>query len=196
MTDRCRYYSYEPGFFSGGNTCSVSGKKMTITEDYYRRYCRYGYNRKDCPLHKKYGPYISSGCFITTVIHDILKNPDDCKVLNDFRKFREDVLKVNPKYYEGLKEYDGIGPAVACRLINDKDAKDMALMTYEIDLLKVHKYYLLGEYDKAYDSYCNMTYDLISYYGLDDLYHNMKANNFGIKEFNPEVAGHGRVKVK
>ena len=192
MADSCRFYSYESGFFSGGNTCSVTGTKERVTEDYYRRYCRYDYNRRDCPLYRKYGPYESSGCFITTVVHNILGNPDNCKVLNDFRRFRDDILQKNPQYREGLKEYDGIGPTIACQIAHDKDAKDMADMTYQLDLLKVHKYYLQGEYDKAYLYYCKMTRDLISYYGLDEEYEKAKANDYGYTNFNQAVAGHGK----
>lgn len=196
MASTCRYYEYSGGLFSGGNYCSITGKRERVSEEYYRRYCRYDYNMRDCPLHKKYGPYMSSGCFITTVVHNILGNPDDCKVLNDFRDFRDGILQKNSKYYEGLKEYDGIGPVVACCLAHDRDAKDMAEMTYEIDLLKVHKYYLEGKYDKAYECYCKMTSDLISYYGLDDMYNEMKLNDFGNMKFNPKEAGHGRVRRK
>ncbi len=192
MADSCRFYSYDGGFFGSGNSCSVTGKKERVTEEYYRRYCRYDYNRRDCPLYKKYGPYESGGCFITTVVHNILKNPDNCKVLNDFRKFRDDILQNNSKYYEGLAEYDSIGPVVACRLVNDKDVKDMAKMTYELDLLKVHKFYLEGKYDEAYEWYCKMTRDLISYYGLDGIYEQIK--HYGSEEFNPKMAGHGRVR--
>ena len=189
----CPYYCFKDGLFGGDYWCNVVDR--AVPDSVYRSMC------KDYTDYKKCANYIqkgnqSSGCFITTVVHTILHNPDNCKVLNDFRNFREDVLKKNPKYYEGLKEYDVIGPAVACRLGNDKDAYDMAKMTYEIDLLKVHKFYLTGEYDKAYDWYCKMTYDLISYYGLDDLYHRLKNINFGIKEFHPELAGHGKVKIK
>ena len=202
MADTCRFYSYESGFFSGGNTCSVTGKRESITESYYRSYCYADYNRRDCPLYKEYGPYESSGCFITTVIHNILGNPDNCQVLNDFRNFRDTILQKNPQYKEGLKEYDGIGPTIACKIAHDKDAKDMAEMTYQLDLLKVHKYYLQGEYDKAYLYYCKMTKDLISYYGLDNLYTRLKETNFGFDNFNQSLAGHGKneshklVKVK
>lgn len=192
MADTCRFYSYESGFFSGGNTCSVTGRKENITESYYRSYCYADYNRTDCPLYKKYGPYESSGCFITTVVHNILGNPDDCKVLNDFRKFRDDILLNDPKYVDGLKEYDGIGPIVACSLSKDRDAYDMASMTYEIDLLKVHKYYLQGEYDKAYQYYCKMTRDLISYYGLDKAYEQLRVKDFEFDNFNQSLAGHGK----
>ena len=195
MADTCRFYSYEGGFFSGGNTCSVTGRKERVTEEYYRMYCKYDYNRRNCPLHKKYGPYESSGCFITTVIHNILGNSDSCLVLNDFRKFRDEILQVHSKYYDGLKEYDVIGPVIAQALASDKDAYDMALMTYELDLLKVHDCYLNGKYDDAYFKYCQMTSDLISYYGLEKEYALLKDKEFEYDNFDPRMAGHGRVRI-
>lgn len=193
MAESCRFYSYEGGIFSNNNVCSVRGKREYVTEDYYRRYCSRDYNSGACPLYKKYGPY-QSGCFITTVIHHILGNSDSCKVLNDFRKFRDTILQKNPKYYEGLKEYDSIGPMVASSMVHDKDSYDMAVMTYELDLLRVHQFYLEGKYDDAYDWYCKMTRDLISYYGLDHEYAMLKANGYDYDDFCPSKAGHGMVK--
>ena len=193
MADACRFYRYEGGFFTSGNTCSVTGKKEMVTEEYYKMYCRYDYNRRSCPLYKKYGPYESSTCFITTVVHNILGDSDSCKVLNDFRRFRDNVLQVTPKYYEGLIEYDSIGPKVAYSLANDSDAYDMAEMIYQLDLLKVHHYYLEGNYDDAYEWYCKMTRDLISYYGLENGYFLLKSDYVDY-DFNPKLAGHGKMK--
>lgn len=163
-------------------------KKDYVPENIYWRYCR-NYDYDDCPTYKYQE---SSGCFITTVVHNILGNPDDAKVLNDFRSFRNNILQKNPQYKEGLKEYDGIGPMIANCLVHDKDAKDMAQMTYQIDLLKVHKYYLQKEYDKAYVYYCKMTQDLISYYGLEKIYEQLKNSNYGFNNFNQSLAGHGK----
>ena len=192
MADTCRYYYYEGGFFSSGNTCSVTGKREPVTEEYYRKYCCRDYNRVDCPLHKKYGPYISSGCFITTVVSNILGNPDNCQVLNDFRNFRNNILQKNSKYYDGLREYDVIGPTIAICMALDMNSRDMADMTYQLDLLKVHQLYLEGKYDEAYDTYCKMTRDLISYYGLDELYARLNNQEY---DFIPEKAGHGKIRV-
>ena len=195
MADSCRFYSYEGGLFSSGDYCSVTGKKERVTSDYYNKYCKHDYNRRDCPLHKKYGPYESSGaCFITTVIHEILNNPDNCKVLNDFREFRKNVLKTNPRYFEGLKQYDNIGPLVAKNLKEDENAEKMAERIYKYHLLKVRKYYLEGNYDAAYTCYCQMTIALINWYGLEEEYEIIKAKDYGYTEnnqFNPEIAAHG-----
>ena len=119
-------------------------------------------------------------------------NPDDGKVMNTFRRFREDVLKKDSKYYEGLDDYDNIGPILACRLVDDKDCKDMADMIYEIDLLNVYNFCLEKKYDDAYNWYVNMTKDLISYYGLDDTYEAFKNGDYECsRNFDPSLAGHG-----
>ena len=59
MADTCPHYSYEGGFFSSGNTCSVTGRKESIPEEYYRSYCYASYRKGDCPLYKKYGSFLS-----------------------------------------------------------------------------------------------------------------------------------------
>ena len=137
MADTCRFYSYESGFFSGGNTCSVTGRKENITESYYRSYCYADYNRTDCPLYKKYGPYESSGCFITTVTCEILGKQDNAPIMNHLRCFRDNVLQNDSKYYDILKEYDVIGPKLADCIRNDKDKEEMALGLYQNVLLPV-----------------------------------------------------------
>ncbi len=177
-----------PNYTFRQNDFYCTKKNDYVPSDTYYRYCR-GYSYDECPVYKYQE---SSGCFITTVVHNILGNPDNCQVLNDFRRFRDTILQKNAHYKEGLKEYDGIGPIIACKIAHDKDAKDMADMTYQLDLLKVHKYYLQGEYDKAYLYYCKMTRDLISYYELDQLYEQQKNANYGFDNFNQSKAGHGK----
>ena len=192
MANTCQYYNYDSGFFGMGNTCSVSGEKKAISENYYRSYCCNDYNMSCCPIYKQYGPYVSSGCFITTVTCEILGNPDDSQVMNDLRRFRDEVLQKDEKYYEILKEYDVVGPELADCIRNDKDREMMAKGLYENALLPIRKLILNNEYDKAVEKYYIMTLMLVSYYGLKHEYNSAKDQDYGCQEFHPDMAGHGK----
>lgn len=196
MADSCRFYRYEGGFFSGGNTCSVTGRKENVTEDYYVRYCKHDYNRRDCPLYRKYGPYESSGCFITTVTCEILGQQDNSLIMNHLRNFRDNVLQTNEKYYDILKEYDVIGPKLADCIRQDKDREVMANGLYKNVLVPVSQLVNDKDYDKAVETYYVMTLMLINYYGLKHQYNAIKDDNYGYDDFEPSKAGHGRVKKK
>lgn len=196
MANSCEYYCYDSGFFGMGNTCSVTGEKKSISEDYYRRYCYADYNKRDCPLHKKYGPYMGSGCFITTVACEILSHPDNDKILNDLRYFRDTVLQQNKQYYDILKEYDVIGPVLAEKIWNDKNRKEIASGLYQNVLLPVHNLISDKNYEKAVEYYYIMTLMLVNYYGLKHNYNEIKEKDYNYKDFEPTKAGHGRRKIK
>ena len=196
MSDTCNYYKYDGGFFGSGNTCSVNGKTESISSDYYDRYCINDYNKLDCPLYKKYGPYQSSGCFITTIVCDVLGNHDNCELLSTLRCFRDNVLQKDKKYYKYLMIYDNIGPVIADKIKSCDDKNEMSLDIRDNMLLPIKKLYDNGEYDAACEWYRRMTVALIYYYGLEDEYNNaincFQCNSY----FDPKTAGHGRKLVK
>ena len=192
MDNSCRYYVYEAGLFTGGNYCNVSGRKERISEDYYNRYCRHDYNMRDCPLHKKYGPYMSpSTCFITTVVHDILGKKDDDKLLNNLIRFRDNILQKDKKYAELLQDYDNIGPIIADCIWCDKDAEQMANGIYDIALVPISQMIENKEYDKACEKYYLLTLSLINYYGLKHKYNHDKDLGLYENDFDINKSGHG-----
>ena len=188
----CPYYSFKDGLLFGGDYwCAV--KNSAVCTSQYDTYCK-GYNYNNCAINKSKNP--SSGCFVTTVVHDILGKKDDCEILNNFRNFRDTVLQSDKKYYEILQEYDGIGPKIADALFLDKDAKKMAQGIYDIALVPINELILDKEYDKACEKYYLLTLSLINYYGLKHDYNDDKDNDLYSREFDVKLSGHGRKYVK
>lgn len=188
----CTYYEFKGGFIGGDYWCRK--KDCRVDDGTYYRYCR-GYNYDECPI---YQHQESSGCFITTVACQILGEEDNSSVLNDFRKFRENILQKNTKYYDILKEYDVIGPKIANALFHDKDREEMAKGLYQNAILPVHRFILEENYDKAVETYYVMTLMLVNYYGFKREYNEIKDQDYGYSslEFNPKISGHGMKKVK
>lgn len=192
MANTCNYYQYEGGLFSGGEYCLVSGNKERISSDYYNRYCCRDYNMRDCPLYKKYGPYIgTSACFITTITCKILNKEDDDTVLNKLRNFRNNILQNNSDYYDILKEYDSIGPVIAFKIQTDNNKKRIAESLYNNFLTKITNLIELEEYDKAVEQYHIMTLLLINYYGLKHDYNKEVDSGYHYQDFDAKQAGHG-----
>jgi len=185
----CQYYKWNGGIF-GDYWCIKNDKR--VPSDHYYKYCR-DYSYSDCPIYKQSQ---SSGCFLTTIVHKILGKEDNDKVLENFRGFRDNVLQQNEKYYDVLKEYDIIGPMLVDCIENDCDKEKMACGVYRNILLPLNEKINNKEYNHAVNMYHCMTMTLISYYGLDSEYENIRNNGYNYPSFNPKTAGHGFRKVK
>lgn len=102
-----------------------------------RYYCKNKHTRvkvdeRACSEFRKVGnqnssDYQRAGCYITTVVCELLGYDDSCEVLEVLRHFRETVLKQDPVYLDLLLEYDQIGPIIADRLRNDNENKILAM---------------------------------------------------------------------
>ena len=196
MAESCKYYYDDGGIFSSRSTCLVSGEKQIISSDFFYKYCKRDYNMRDCPLYKKYGPYLSSGCFITTVVCDILGNDDSCQLLNNFRCFRDNILHSDKKYSEILQDYDNIGPMIADAIFHDKDRDIMAKGIYDNGLIPISKLIEDKKYDLACEKYYVLTLLLIKYYGLKHEYNNGKDSGIYEKDFSLANSGHGRKLIR
>lgn len=68
----------------------------------------------------------NSGCYITTMLCNILKLSDSNYYLNTLRNFRDNYLSKNDKYKGLLVEYDIIGPNICYYLLADRQNKLIA----------------------------------------------------------------------
>ena len=183
----CTYYRWNGGVF-GDYWCDKKNER--VNSDIYYKYCR-DYSYGDCPIYKQNNS--SSGCFITTITCNILGKEDNCKVLNNIRFLREDVIKKEKKYEEILMDYDYIGPLIACSIEHDSEKKEIATMLYDKVLSKVSALIEKKEYEFAIEIYQKMVLSLIDYYGLKEFYEHYKNNCYDVNTFDIEKSGHGRV---
>ena len=187
----CTFYSFKSGLFGGDYWCDK--KDCRVDSDTYYRYCR-GYSYSDCPIYKQSN---SSGCFITTIVCNILGKSDDDEVLNVLRDFRDNVLQSDSKYSDVLKNYDTIGPVIANSILNDSESEKMASNVYSNMILPIVLLIENKEYDRAVSNYEKMTLSLVDCYGYREYFENLKNNNYGYidNEFELKMSGHGKRKV-
>ena len=186
----CTYYSFKGGFFGGDYWCDK--KDCRVDSDTYYKYCR-NYDYSDCPIYKQTS---TSGCYITTIVCNVLGKKDDDSVLQNLRVFRDTVLQKDEKYFNILKEYDTIGPIIADCRANDKFREVIALETYQKSILPIHYLIHHKKYEEAITRYHLMTQLLIDYYGLNEEYNIIKSKNYNYEDFIPEQAGHGKRRAK
>lgn len=63
--------------------------------------------------------YKRAGCFITTMLCNMLGFEDDCEVLESLRTLREDYLKKSAQGIEILMRYDQVGPVISGYIYNE-----------------------------------------------------------------------------
>lgn len=188
----CTFYKWDSGFFFGDYYCTKQNK--AVDSETYSKYCR-DYNYSECPIYKHQE---SSGCFITTVVCDILGTKDNDKTLETLRNFRDNVLQKNKKYYHLLKLYDNMGPKIADAILHDSDNRKLSTFLFNDIIKPISKQIEQKNYDRAINNYELMMLSLINYYGFKHDYNNAvdRDYNYQEKEFNPRLSGHGRRRLK
>lgn len=79
------------------------------------------WRKKRSDTGKKREKNSDSGCFISTAATQHKGLPDNCRVLNILRGFRDDYLMASPEGQLLVKEYYQDAPALAARLKDDSD---------------------------------------------------------------------------
>ena len=185
MAGECIYYRWNGGIL-GDYWCDKNDCK--VDRNRYNRYC-IGYHYNECDVYNKSSS--SSGCFLTTIVHQILEKKDNDEILENFRLFRDNILQKNEKYHNILKEYDVIGPMIVECIELDDNKEKMANTIYKHILLPLDNKIKNKEYDHAVNMYQCMTMFLVEYYGLVLEYEKVKNNGYGYTDFNAKRAGHG-----
>lgn len=99
--------------------------------------------------------YTPGGCYITTLVHNILGYSDDCELLRTFRMFRDNVLKCDFNYIDLLFQYDIIGPQISDKLRDKKDNYNFSLQVchnYLIPCIKAVKEGFISEAVRIYNN--------------------------------------------
>lgn len=120
-----------------------------------------------CSYYKNKDSYVpGGGCFITTIVCDMLGFDDKCSILETLRGFRNTVMQKDSKYKDILYEYDAVGPEIAK---NIRDEEDLGLINGIVDFYILPTVDLVREkkYEEAVSKYKTMTKSLESYYGIE-----------------------------
>lgn len=111
----------------------------------------------------------NGGCYITTMLVNILNMEDDCEIMETMRDFRDNVLSKDKKYFPLLLKYDVLGPEIASALYYDKNNKIIAKNALSTYIKPTVSYIQNKEYDKAVATYESMTEGLRIYYAIKEL---------------------------
>lgn len=133
----------------------------------------------------------SGGCFITTIVCEILGLSDDTKVLQSLRKFRDNKMQKEAKYRGLLAQYDVVGPVICEKIRNDEMRDTLAVALFNSSIKKVSDFIENKEYLNAVKLYCEMTNGLIEYYNIDK-----KVSLEQLNTIDQSKAGHGRFQKK
>ena len=142
-----------------------------------------------CSYYKNKNSYVpGGGCYITTIVCDMLGFDDKCNILETLRKFRKNVMQTSSENKEILYEYDTVGPKISKSIKEDNDLElvngilDFYILP-TVNLIKKHNY------KEAVLRYKNMTSSLENYYGIE--YNGEVPTNYDYKN-----GGHGYQKIK
>ena len=178
----------EEGYFFGVDYRCAKTNEIITDKSKYTYQCTGNYY-DECEIYKR--TTSSSGCFLTTIVHQILGKKDNDEILENFRLFRDNILQKNEKYHNILKEYDVIGPMIVECIELDENKEKMANTIYKHILLPLDNKIKNKEYDYAVNMYQCMTMFLVEYYGLTLEYEKIRAKDYGYTNFESKTAGHG-----
>ena len=166
---------------------SNGGKYDKSSSNYIKGYCAWyhAYYYPDDSCHHYRGNSDGSGCYITTMVCNVLGYEDDCDVLNTLRDFRNNVLQKNPMYSLILYEYDTIGPKIAQKL-KEEDVLFVKKI-YEGYLLPIVDLIKNKDNENAINKYVEMTRSLEECYGIEGM-------KFVPKNYDYKNGGHGKEK--
>ena len=167
--------------------CEKKGEKHNGNDPKCNSFCE-AYSRSNSARANLYETEQSS-CYLTTMMCKILNYPDDNYYLNTLRKFRDDVMKTNPKYFPLLLTYDQIGPMISYELQRDKDNKVIAMTFFNNYITKSVSAIEEEKYDTAINIYKAMTDALAEKYHIDTRIVIPKMDTIDIN-----TLGHARVR--
>lgn len=111
----------------------------------------------------------NTGCYLTTIVCQILGYEDDCEVLKTLRGFRENVMKKDEKYHLLLCEYDVLGPMIAEGIRDSLKPAQFANFLYQSYILDVTEAVKEEKYEAAVMIYSYMVGQLKNLFHLENI---------------------------
>lgn len=142
---------------------------------------------------KENGGYTPSGCYLSTIIVNVLGYSDNCNLLQILRNFREKVLKVVPEYLDLLFEYDTIGPIISEKIANYENRMDLCLSITNDYIIPYSTLISKGEYIEAISLYRKMLNALKSFFKIEADF--QMPSQEEISKIDYETLGKGRIRA-
>lgn len=191
----CTYLDLNTGDIYGKFYCDKKYERHLATDPECGRFCK-AYSRDSGTIQNAYrysNEHSSSGgCYLTTMLCNILGMPDNNIYLETMRNFRKNVLQKDEKYKSLLVEYDIIGPKIAEALNNDPQKETIAQKYFNSYILAIIYNINNKNYDIAVFTYKNMTNLLKYFYGLGGI----EISTLQVESADIKESGHGIYKVK
>ncbi len=159
--------------------------------DYIKGFCTwyrcFYYPDDHCESHYRSKNSSGSGCYITTMVCDVLGYNDHCSTLETLRDFRSSVLQRDEQYKDLLYEYDTVGPEISNNL--KKEEVSFVLKLYDNFLVPIVSCIRNNKNEEAISKYVTMTKSLEECYGIE---YKEKAPT----TYDYQKGGHGAVHKK
>ena len=167
------HYATDPRCYS---FCEAYGRSTSARENMYN-------NSKS---------HSSSGCYITTIMCNILGMTNDNYYLQTLRNFRDNVLKKDAKNFPLLIQYDKVGPIIASCLEKDENNKVIAESLFTNYIERTVSAIEEDKINTAINIYIAMTMSLAERYQIEK-----EALIVNINEpIDIELLGHARTRKK
>ena len=193
----CTYLNISPGKgdLYGKFPCEKKYEWHLATDQECDRFCT-AYDRDYYTIqnaHRYSQEHSSSGgCYLTTMLCNILKMPDNNIYLETMRDFRNNVLQKDEKYKSILVEYDIIGPKIAQFLKSDPLKENIAKKYLNTYISPITNLINDQKFEMAISLYMSMTNSLSLLYNLNC----MSISTLDIDNADIENSGHGIYKTK
>ena len=112
-------------------------------------------------------PNNDSGCFITSAAVSHMGLKDDCEELTILRKYRDELIKEDPKFKKIVLEYYQVAPKIVAKINEDKDKDQILGSIYHKLVIPVTNYLKNGQINEAKEYYINMYSELKEKYLLN-----------------------------
>ena len=185
-------YMGESSDYTGKYYCSTKGEDRYACDARCYSFCE-AYSRSNYSRENMYNNSLnhsgSSGCYLTTIICQLLGYPDNNYYLNTLRNFRDNVMKTNINYIPLLLTYDTIGPIIASQLRKDNHGREIAETFFSKYIVKSVDAISESKEQDAIKIYTAMTNALAENYNI-----NTNIVIPTINEIDVTQLGHGRVR--
>lgn len=190
----CTYLS-ESADYSGRYWCSTKGEDHYACDPKCYSFCE-AYGRRNSARENMYDNSAShsgngGGCYLTTIMCNILGYDDNNYYLQTLRNFRDQKMKTNVNYLPLLYTYDIIGPKIANSLNNDPNKQEIAKAFFERYIIKSVEAIEEEKEQTAINIYVAMTDTLARFYNI-----NTNIITPDLSKIDANSLGHGRIPTK